>query len=415
MARPTGIRKTLPSLRRHQTPQEKAHDRPGRAFVELDGHRHYLGPWGTPEADQRYRNTLAEWIAADRRAPVSKDEITIIEVCDRFWSWALNHYRTHDGRHTSEIGMLKSAVSILKTVYGRELAADFGPLKLKAIQRHLIDSTIKRRGTPEAPVMLSRSTINKYIDRVRRVFKWAASEELIPASVHDALKTVSGVRAGRTEARETAPVEPVDMGRVEATLKHLPRQLVAVVRMQLLTGARPSEILTVRPCDVNTSGDVWEIRPEHHKGSHRGHARVVYVGPQGQEVLRPFLLRERDAYCFSPAEAEIERLAARHAARETPMSQGNVPGSNRKTIRQRKPRDYYDASSYRRAIERACEDAKVVAWNPYQLRHTAATMIRAKYGLEAAQAVLGHAELRTTQVYAEADRAKALEVAKAIG
>ena len=46
-------------------------------------------------------------------------------------------------------------------------------------------------------------------------------------------------------------------------------------------------------------------------------------------------------------------------------------------------------------------------WSPGQIRHTAGTQIRAQFGLEAAQAVLGHAKADVTQVYAERDLAKA--------
>ena len=53
---------------------------------------------------------------------------------------------------------------------------------------------------------------------------------------------------------------------------------------------------------------------------------------------------------------------------------------------------------------------KAHRWHPNQLRHTAATLIRARFGLEAAQAVLGHASADMTQVYAERDLAKAAEV-----
>ena len=77
----------------------------------------------------------------------------------------------------------------------------------------------------------------------------------------------------------------------------------------------------------------------------------------------------------------------------------------------------YTTDSYRRAIHRACDKtfphpelSKLKAaradrsaegtelrqwqsehrWSPNQLRHTAATEIRSKFGLEAAQVILGH-------------------------
>ncbi len=54
-------------------------------------------------------------------------------------------------------------------------------------------------------------------------------------------------------------------------------------------------------------------------------------------------------------------------------------------------------------------------WSPNQLRHTAATEIRKRHGLEAAQVILGHSQLGVTQVYAERDIAKGTEVARLIG
>ena len=54
-------------------------------------------------------------------------------------------------------------------------------------------------------------------------------------------------------------------------------------------------------------------------------------------------------------------------------------------------------------------------WSPLQLRHTAATMIRSRFGLEASQVVLGHARADVTQLYAERDLAKAHAVIAEIG
>ncbi len=52
---------------------------------------------------------------------------------------------------------------------------------------------------------------------------------------------------------------------------------------------------------------------------------------------------------------------------------------------------------------------------PNQLRHTRATEIRAEFGLDSAASVLGHSQITTTQVYAEQDKARAIEVAKKTG
>jgi integrase len=57
----------------------------------------------------------------------------------------------------------------------------------------------------------------------------------------------------------------------------------------------------------------------------------------------------------------------------------------------------------------------VPEWSPLQLRHTAATAIRARFGLEASQVVLGHEKADVTQIYAERDAAKASAIMAEIG
>jgi integrase len=54
-------------------------------------------------------------------------------------------------------------------------------------------------------------------------------------------------------------------------------------------------------------------------------------------------------------------------------------------------------------------------WHPHQLRHRRATEVRAQFGLDAAQVVLGHAAADVTQVYAEVNLEKAAEVARLTG
>ena len=84
------------------------------------------------------------------------------------------------------------------------------------------------------------------------MFGWAVENELLPVHVHQALQRVKGLRKGRSEARETAPVEPVSEAAVEAILPHLSPQVAAMVQLQLLSGCRPQEVIAIRPCDVET-------------------------------------------------------------------------------------------------------------------------------------------------------------------
>ena len=68
-----------------------------------------------------------------------------------------------------------------------------------------------------------------------------------------------------------------------------------------------------------------------------------------------------------------------------------------------------------RAIKRACEKAAVPAWHPHRLRHNAATALREQHGIEAARIILGHRSAAVTEIYAEVNRGKAIEVMAKFG
>lgn len=138
----------------------------------------------------------------------------------------------------------------------------------------------------------SRKHINKNIDRLRRMFKWAAAEELISASVPQSLGMVAGLRCGRTEARETDPIVPVDYETVAATIQHLPEVVADMVRLQRLTGMRLQEICSIRLCNIDRTGEVWIYVPDVHKTEHHGRKRRVFIGPKGQVVLLRYLARD---------------------------------------------------------------------------------------------------------------------------
>jgi integrase len=76
-----------------------------------------------------------------------------------------------------------------------------------------------------------------------------------------------------------------------------------------------------------------------------------------------------------------------------------------------------DACKKRKPEERcdACKAAAIPHWHPHQLRHTHATEVRRRFGLEAAQVALGHSQAAVTEIYAERDTALASCVAHEIG
>jgi len=155
---------------------------------------------------------------------------------------------------------------------------------------------------------LCRNVVNWRIGRIKRVFKWAVAEELVPPSVFHGLQALAGLRYGRTEARETEPIKPVDDQYVDAVLPFVTPHVAAMIQVQRLTGMRPSDVCKMRPSDIDRSADVWVFEPYEHKNRWRGHRRLIPIGPKAQAILRPFLDRDPEAFLFSPKESEAWRL-----------------------------------------------------------------------------------------------------------
>lgn len=189
------------------------------------------------------------------------------------------------------------------------------------------------------------------------MFRWGVAEGLVAPDVAQALAMVPGLRHGRSTAPEGKKVRPVDAKIVEETLAQLSSTVQAMVRLQTLTGMRSGEVCILRPGDIDRTGDAWEYRPPEHKNIHRGQERIVYFGPQAQGILRPFLLRPADAFCFCPREVDSRRRADVAAQRKTPLSCGNRAGTNRRRQPKRKPGERYTPGSYQYAVRRACDKA----------------------------------------------------------
>ena len=167
------------------------------AYVQLNGHRFYLGKHGTPESRAEYRRLVAEWAAGRTQPKVVKDQITIVELIDGFMQHADRFYKRPDGTLTTEPDNYRQALRPLRELYGRSRADDFGPRALKTVRQRLVEAE------------LCRTFINKQVARIKHMFKWAVAEELVAPSVYQGLQAVEGLKRGRSDARESRPVKPV--------------------------------------------------------------------------------------------------------------------------------------------------------------------------------------------------------------
>jgi integrase len=398
----------MPRIAGISPPKYRKHKASGQAVVTINGKDCYLGPHGSLASRREYDRLIREWYASGGVVDQA-DDFTVVELLAAF----MRHVQQEYGPHSTEPANYRAVVKRFGKAYGKTLASEFGPLRLKAFR----ESLIKEK--------LSRTTINHAINRLRHIFKWGVENELVRPEILASLKCVAGLRFGKGHARETEPVKPVVDAFVDATIAYCSPQVAAMIQLQRVTGMRSGEVCRMRTVDINLQGGVWTYTPARHKTLYRGHARVVFLGPKAQEILRPWLRPDLQAYLFQPAEAEAWRRQQRSANRKTPLSCGNRPGTNRKSRPRRKPGSGYTPQSYGKAVLYALQkcnraraakgESEIPHWHPHQLRHNAATQYRREHGLEVARVLLGHKHAAITEIYAEADRERAVQVVANIG
>jgi integrase len=299
--------------------------------------------------------------------PDPSNDLTVAELCAQYLRWATGYY-VKGGKPTSQLRKVQGAIRTLRRTYPDLAAKDFSPLKLKHVRQRYIDEG------------LSRVTCNKYIAILTNLFGFGVENELVPPDLVHGLREVKSLARDRSEARETDPVLPVEREDIEATLEELTPKFRAIVKLQLLLACRPGELLSMRPREIDRSGPVWIYRPATHKTVHHGKSRIIPIGPRAQLLLKPLLPADQDRFVF--------------------LSQFGSP---------------LHGQDYRRAIALACLRAGIPEWTPNQLRHAGATRIREQASLDAAQVILGHSTIATTQIYAERNLEAAIKIAAEVG
>ena len=229
--------------------------------------------------------------------------LTVHGLALRYLAWARSYYRPRRGNSEA-----KNARDALKALFlYRDLSASsFGPRQLRACREWMIEKG------------WARTTINDRIRRLRKCWKWGASRELVPAECWHALQAVEALARGRSVALDPPPIRPVNEGAYRAALAFMPAAIAALCELQWWTGARPGEAVIIAGEHIQMGGGpppaplphpplatggqgretrglcgapapVWIYRPPYHKTQHFGKDRVIWLGPQAQTVLRPWL------------------------------------------------------------------------------------------------------------------------------
>lgn len=357
-----------------RVPKYRLHRASGQAAVVLSGVWHYLGAHGSPESRERYDRLVADWLAGGRGRRVEPQHSLTVSAVLRAY---LDHAARVVGR--SQLERIGTALGECRRLYGGTPAAGFGGRAYKAVRAAFVSRGYNRRHC------------NHLAGCVKKCWRWALSEELVPPGAAQSVLAVAGLRVGESDAPEPEPVLPVALADVEATLPHLPAVVADMVRVQLHAGLRPDEVCRLRSDEVEVvAEDLWVWRPVAHKNAWRGHARQAFLGPRAIAVLAPRVEAAGGGYLFRP--------------------DWRSGGKGR-----RRPGDHYLRSSYSHAVTRACKRAGVEPWCPLQLRHLAATRLVERYGWETARVYLGHRSIDTTRIYAEDEVARVAQAAREAG
>lgn len=297
---------------------------------------------------------------------------TIRELLSNHLTYAREYYAGN--RH--EVSHLESISACIEATIDTSLPAnEFSPKKLKAVRDMMIQGGWTLfNGDPAKPY--TRRYINCQVNRLRGIFKWGVSEELVAYDVYSALMCVAALDAGRTTAKEgkgkvsSAPTESVEA--VKRVVSEMVRDMIDI---QTLSGMRSGELCSIRLCDIKMEADDWwTYAPQKHKTAYKGKYRLCHFGPQCIRILRKYIGLETTKRLF-----------------------------------------FYSPQSYRNAIANACIKAGVPHWHPHMNRHRAATTVRKAFGKEATTLWLGHSDKAMEVVYGEQDIELAATIARRIG
>jgi integrase len=424
MGRPKGSRSLTPSYRRHTS---------GQAVVTLAGKDHYLGKHGSAASRAKYERLIGEYLMAGRSLPKPIDaggeSITMNELIAMY---VTHRSKAGDAARRGEIVRWRTVGAIVRRLYGTMPISEFGPLTFRALVNEFIATEVHWKGEHKGHKW-SRATVNAAMLMVKMMFDWAVANELARPSQAHALRTVKKLRKGEG-ARDTKKIEPPAEEDIEAVLAIATPQLRAMIRLQWLTGMRAGELVQMKPISIDMSDpQVWVFRPEHHKTSRFGHVRQIPLGPKCQALIEPYRPQNIQEHYWKPATAYVEAVE-RTKSRSRPISdrerakRQNKPRRLAQIRRGNRPmaftRNCYSSKGYSQSVYNLVKRAARIAkkegrpferWHSHQLRHAAGTRFRAQFGADATQALLGHADISSTERYAPPDASKALRAMVLVG
>lgn len=248
------------------------------------------------------------------------------------------------------------------------------------VQRRIRE--VKKDGSTVKP-----ATARRNYNCLRSLFRFAVDQGHIPFS------TVSGVKISGIDQGFRRKIATEDLKVISAAiLKSNSPFLKLLFQLMLLTGARPKELLNSKQSDFEYEYQTLTVPASFSK---TGKTRTITLSHSAINVL--------DAHYTSDF-------------------------FNQK-CRENNPKEYYFWNnnqavakpvgsvyrSYSRIIKSLLAKGKIKQhYTMYQLRHTFATEILREHDIETARALLGHADIRTTQIYISTDTVRRAEATESV-
>lgn len=310
-----------------------------------------IGDFGHLTVDQA-RSIARDWAAEVRRGSdpsatrnAEREAPTMAMLFDR--------YLTDHAAKRKKPASLRNDTRMIE----KELKPAFGRLRVKDVTRQQIRAY--HAALADVPI-----EANRRLALLSKAFSFAADElEWIARGDHP----VKGIRRFKEESRRRY-LSDDEIGRLGAALKkaengQLERAIspyaVAMLRLLLLTGARHSEILTLRWSEVNLSRSCLEL------GDSKSGPKAIFLSPAAKAVLDNLPSVEDNPFVIV----------------------GAKPGSHMVNVK--------DAWAVIRR-QAGLEDVRI-----HDLRHTFASLgIRAGMSLPLIGKLLGHTSTQTTARYA---------------
>lgn len=231
-----------PRLRPHElVPIRKGN----KAVVNYGGRSGvYLGPWDEVEdrpsaaATARLRELVALW-TADPAAGGRADRGQPLATLWRLW----RESPEAAGRYAEQ------AARAARFLFGS--AAAPGPWREAAV-REFGGEAMRSFQRAMCAAKLSRDSVTKTVAVVRKCLAWGLVGGHVTYEQYRAVELVPPPARG--QVKEAARRQAAEWADVERVLPRLSPPLAAVVRLLWHTGARPSELLTLRAGDVRQGG-----------------------------------------------------------------------------------------------------------------------------------------------------------------